>query len=181
MNPLDPSPVLRRAICLDLEASSLSPGGFPVEVAVASVATGEVRSWLIRPEPDWVERGVWDNNAAAIHGLTLAQLERQGIAPSSVVEELTGFLWGAFVLSDNPRHDDGWLRTLYAAAGASRPPADIQSFQAFAADLAMGVSRTPQQALEDAEAAAWVMFPEQHRASPDAARNAAIVRRLAGW
>jgi hypothetical protein len=39
----------RSIAVLDVEASSLMPGSYPIEVALAYVADGTVKSWLIRP------------------------------------------------------------------------------------------------------------------------------------
>ncbi len=170
--------LLANAVCLDLEASSLGPNGFPVEVAVASVATGEVRSWLIKPSRLWIERGTWDDDAEALHGLSLARLMAEGEAPAAIIADLSGLLWGNTVLSDNTRHDSGWLRALYSAAGVAIIPADIEPFQDFAA--AMATSSADPGAMAAAEAWAWSLIPTRHRAGPDAQRNAAILRRLGG-
>jgi hypothetical protein len=165
-------------LCIDLEASSLGPNGFPIEVAVAAVATGEVCSWLIRPARLWIERGTWDDDAEALHGLSLVQLLAEGVDPSEVIAELSGLLWGAVVLSDNMRHDTGWLRALYSAAGVASIPAEIESFQDYIAALA--ATLIDPHATTAAETWASALIPARHRAGPDAQRNAAIVRRLSG-
>ena len=45
----DPEEETRPFVVLDLEASGLGKRSFPIEVGVAYVQTGEVRSWLVRP------------------------------------------------------------------------------------------------------------------------------------
>jgi hypothetical protein len=165
-------------LCIDLEASSLGPNGFPIEVAVAAVATGAVSSWLIQPPRLWIERGTWDDDAEALHGLSLAQLLAEGLAPNKIIAELSGLLWGAVVLSDNMRHDSGWLRALYSAAGVASIPTEIESFQDYATALA--TTLVDPQATGAAETWASTLIPTRHRAGPDAQRNAAILRRLSG-
>ncbi len=165
-------------VCIDLEASGLGPGGFPIEVATALVEGGEVHSWLVQPAPLWLERGTWDDDAEAIHGLSLALLQAEGLAPAAIVDEISGVLWGAVVLSDNVRHDTAWLRAIYSAAGSINPPCQIQPFQPFALELAARHGPAPERRVADAEALAWSSVPERHRAAPDAQRNALILRLL---
>lgn len=38
-------------LCLDFKASASDPRGYPIEVAIADVATGATREWLIAPAP----------------------------------------------------------------------------------------------------------------------------------
>jgi hypothetical protein len=38
---------------LDVEASGLPPGTFPIEVGITFVETGRTITWLIRPAPCW--------------------------------------------------------------------------------------------------------------------------------
>jgi hypothetical protein len=47
-------------LCLDFEASGRGPRGYPIEVAIADVATGETRTWLIAPTPAWLDSGAWE-------------------------------------------------------------------------------------------------------------------------
>lgn len=59
-----------RLLCPDFEASGTDPHGYPIEVAVADVATGTTIQWLIAPTPAWLESGTWDTAAEAVHGLS---------------------------------------------------------------------------------------------------------------
>ena len=60
---------------VDFEASCLpSYGrGFPLEVGLSCVGTGETKSWLIRPDGAWLGWD-WDPAAEAIHGISLKPL-----------------------------------------------------------------------------------------------------------
>jgi hypothetical protein len=98
--------------CLDFEASGIDPRGYPIEVALADVATGKVWEWLIAPTPAWLETGVWEAAAEAIHGLSLAEIIAKGRSVAEVVAELTARTQGVQVLSDAPTYDTKWLRDL---------------------------------------------------------------------
>ena len=50
-------------LCLDFEASGSDPRGYPIEVAVADVATGDTREWLIAPTPASLDTGLWEAEA----------------------------------------------------------------------------------------------------------------------
>jgi DNA polymerase-3 subunit epsilon len=43
----------RPLVVLDVEASGLPPGTFPIEIGITYIETGRTRSWLIRPDPQW--------------------------------------------------------------------------------------------------------------------------------
>ena len=102
-------------LVVDLEASGLGPGSWPIEVGLAWVEEGEVRSWssLIRPEPDWDE-GAWDPIAEEVHGISREALEG---APTAwtVAADLLSRVAGRPVFSDAPEHDGRWLRRLLDA------------------------------------------------------------------
>ena len=78
---MTPPPIIADALAraagvaiLDFEASCLpEPGSYPLEVGVCICATGETASWMIRPTAGWLETGVWDTDAEAIHGITREQ------------------------------------------------------------------------------------------------------------
>jgi hypothetical protein len=169
----------RAVLCLDFEASGNGPLCYPIEVAVADVATGETREWLIAPEADWLEKGVWQQAAQEIHGLTLAEIIGKGRSVREVASELTATTQGATVLSDAPAFDTKWLRDLYTAAGAE-PPFVLLDFHQFAWRAALMRGRRPDIAYSKAETEAYLLFPKEHRAAPDAQRNAEILRQIAG-
>lgn len=107
---------------IDFEASCLPCHGrsFPIEVGIA-YNDGTTRAWIIRPHPDW-EGWDWTDEAEALHGLTRAQLDREGLAVSVVTVELAHAMAGYRVIADS--HLDGeWLAILFKAA---RVPAPIQ-------------------------------------------------------
>lgn len=106
-------------VTLDFEASCLPQHGrsFPIEVGVA-LPDGRSRAWLIRPHAGW--RGwTWTEEAERLHGLSLDELDRDGLPATVVLDELRA------ALGDRPAYVDSyfdarWMRTLETAAGA--PP-----------------------------------------------------------
>ena len=167
-----------RLLCLDFEASGADPPGYPIEVAIA-VATGATREWLIAPIREWLETGIWDAAAEAVHGLSRAEIIDCGRSVQEVTAELAAETQGAQVLSDAPPHDTKWLRDLYRATGAE-PPFALLDFHQIVWRAATMRDRRPDIAIVKAEAEAYALFPKQHRAGPDARRNAEILRQVLG-
>jgi hypothetical protein len=165
---------LNRSFC---SAATQTP--YPIEVAIADVATGETREWLIAPAPAWLETGLWEAAAEAVHGIGLAEIIAHGRSVGGVAAELTAHTRGATVLSDAPSFDTKWLRDLYRATGAE-PPFALLDFHQIAWREALLRGRRPDIAIVKAEAEAYILFPKQHRAGPDARRNAEMLRQIQG-
>lgn len=111
----------RRVAILDIEASALETGSFPIEVGIALVQSPSdpigVGAKLIQPDNAWLESGVWSKSSEAVHGLSLERIKREGEAVEDVCDWLNGFLGAnTIVASDAPRYDQDWLDTLFAAA-----------------------------------------------------------------
>ena len=168
-------------LCLDFEASGHDPRCYPIEVAIADVATGETREWLIAPTSAWLETGVWEAEAEAVHGIARDEIIAHGRGVDDVVAELTAHTRGATVLSDAPSFDTKWLHDLYRATGAE-PPFVLRDFHQFAWREAVRrfILRRPDIAIVKAEAEAYILFPKQHWAGPDARRNAEMLRQIRG-
>ncbi|ANT62925.1 hypothetical protein AYJ57_20825 (plasmid) [Salipiger sp. CCB-MM3] len=100
------------AYFLDLEASSLMPGSWPIEIGVASVKDGVVVSdaRLIQPHTSWSD-DLWSAESEAVHGITLEELEKTG---SSIEEVLAWYdtVNIGVAVSDNPEFDARWLGCL---------------------------------------------------------------------
>jgi hypothetical protein len=106
-------------IAIDFEASCLPQYGqsFPIEVGIAS-SMGWSQSWLIRPHARWAG-WQWSAEAEALHGLSLARLEREGLEAALVASLLRTAVGDAPLIADS-YFDDDWSRTLFAAAGSAR-------------------------------------------------------------
>ena len=57
-------PRLDDICCLDIEASGLDDGSYPIEIGVADCVSHARHSWLIKPTADWSSQGVWSRAAA---------------------------------------------------------------------------------------------------------------------
>jgi hypothetical protein len=103
-------------VFLDFEASSLSKDSYPIEVGwVFEDGTGEAH--LIRPAPGWTD---WDARAAAVHGITREQLEREGEPHQTICGQLLTLFEQNTVLASAPSWDGHWLSMLLRASGHPR-------------------------------------------------------------
>jgi hypothetical protein len=103
---------------LDIEASSLSPRSYPVEVAWGDSDSGEVESHLINPDrvAFWLD---WDPASESVHGLSRPYLRRNGEEPSVVAHRANTVLYGRIVHATSDRDRD-WMDRLFTAVGANR-------------------------------------------------------------
>jgi len=102
---------------IDVEASGLHFDSYPIEIAV--LKGGEVKSWLIKPEPQWI---YWSSTAEGMHGISREQLEREGLPAITVAQELNAYMsdYDGVVYSDAERWDSDWIDTLYFTVKISR-------------------------------------------------------------
>ncbi|WP_020679900.1 hypothetical protein [Marinobacterium rhizophilum] len=106
-------------ICLDFEASGLSPRSYPIEVAWRDAGSGAQDSFLIDPQtvPNWTH---WDEVAQGVHGLSREELHAKGISAAAACWRLNKALEGKTVYCDALEFDYFWLRRLYDAAQMRR-------------------------------------------------------------
>ena len=123
-------PPERPLVFLDIEASSLSPDSWPVEIGCAWIGPAgvEMREALIRPRADW-PLSSWSERAEQVHGLCLAQLEAAGY-PAENVAAATDALAGVDLVSNNPHWDAYWLARL---RGPERPALRVRLLRGVAA------------------------------------------------
>jgi len=110
----------RQYLFLDVEASSLGPHSYPIEVAWSSVNEGdEPHCWLIDPycAMGWDD---WDPVAQGVHGISRAQLRAQGVDPSLVAAHMNAKAEGKVLYCDGGEFDIFWLDRLFEAAGTER-------------------------------------------------------------
>ena len=108
---------MKNAVVLDIEASGLEEGSFPIEVAWIGVNYDEFDTFFIKPEPTWT---YWDKQAECIHGLSRTLITRAGIACCEAVSRLDANLRNRDVYSDAPEWDGYWLDRLYSAVEKKR-------------------------------------------------------------
>jgi hypothetical protein len=105
-------------IFLDIEASGLYAGSYPIEIGWVD-ETGAGESHLIRPAPDWTS---WSQASETIHGISREMLAREGRDHDWVARRVAEALAEAdAVYTDAPEWDQAWLDRLTDAAGL--PPA----------------------------------------------------------
>ena len=158
---------------VDCEASALGPGSWPVEVGIARVVSGEVRSdgRLIRPHPDWNMKH-WSPASAEVHGIPLEQLHDEGHPAEEVAAWLAAELRGAGV-SDAPEYERRWIGRLWELLDP-RPPLVLLDYDVLVAVTIPGLDflRTVYRHLD--------LTPAPHRAAMDAARLASAWRAGGG-
>ena len=101
-----------RPIILDVEASGLGRGSYPIEVGVANTE-GQVNCSIIRREPQWKH---WDPRAEILHGISREILLEHGKAPAMVATMLNEQLAGQIVYTDAWGNDSSWIALLFDAA-----------------------------------------------------------------
>lgn len=103
-----------RLFVIDIEASGLSTGSYPVEVAVQEIGGETKGEWMVRPEPGWT-RWHWDEDAAMMHGISREETERAGMCARDVCKELRQLLGDGRLFSDAHVYDQQWLDRLIEA------------------------------------------------------------------
>ncbi|POF62313.1 transcriptional regulator [Novacetimonas maltaceti] len=180
MTPHVPAPFL----FVDVEASSLREGGFPIEVAWVT-QDGACESHLVRPREEWRE---WSAQAASLHGLTRGMLRAHGRAAQDVARRFVQAAHARRVVSDAVAFDGAWLSMLCEAAGLVAPtllPVQLAYAEAVAPFLDRAASRPAQarmalQVVARHEAAQEACDRVRHRALPDAWALFRTWRAIAG-
>lgn len=103
-------------LVIDVEASGLGRGSYPIEVGVA-LPGGETHCMIIVPEDDWLH---WDDCAESMHGISRDTLFEHGYSAYEVARELNAWLGGKVVYSDAWGQDSSWLALLFETAGLSQ-------------------------------------------------------------
>ena len=156
---------------IDFEASCLPEYGqsYPIEVAIARL-DGTSRTWLIRPAAAW-RYWDWSPEAEALHGISHAQIEREGLPAQQVLDELAQFAAGYQVYADADL-DAYWLEVL-AHAASRKPPFPVLYLGEYMVER--GYTRPK---VLEALTAAREQLPTEHVARDDARRLALTLRLL---
>lgn len=97
---------------IDLEASGLGRGSYPIEVGFIS-PKGKGFCTLIKPIPAWTH---WDPSAEQLHHISQATLDDHGKDLAYVASQLNEQLEGEVVYSDGWANDMCWLGLLFNEA-----------------------------------------------------------------
>ena len=144
-------------IIIDIEASSFSSEGYPIEIGVA-LDDGSTFCALIDPPERWT---YWDDEAEKVHRVPRDILETYGRSVVEVATDLNELLEGKTAYSDGWEVDKPWLSTLFWEAGV------VQLFRL--STLEMILSSGQMEAwYETKERVLGEMDVKRHRASKDA-------------
>ena len=144
-------------IVIDVEASGLGPGSYPIEVGFV-LADGTTHCTLIKPLGEWTH---WSREAETLHGISRQVLENTGRNPEDVALFLNQHLQGKTIYSDAWGQDSCWLGMLFDCVGL---------WPAFKVDTIRALLREEQVAYWQ-QARAQVLKElklRRHRASADA-------------
>ena len=160
---------------IDVEASSLDEGSYPIEVGVAiwRAPDAPILGWssLIHPTDNWSRHGHWSRASAKVQGISGDILRADGQAPDQVAAVLSGILGVATAWCDGGRYDAYWIRRLFTATARRR---------SFALGDWHGLIRTFAPAEREVALAVLEDGKPQHRAREDAERLLATLARVIG-
>lgn len=101
---------------IDVEASGLGIGSYPIEVGFA-LAEGKAHCTLICPISSWTH---WDPGAEELHGISRESLLLNGRSVMFVAMMLNEWLAGKTVYTDAWGNDSCWLSQLFEEAGITQ-------------------------------------------------------------
>jgi hypothetical protein len=168
--------LLGSALIIGFEATSPSQGSWPIEVAVGWPISGEVRSWIIRPDDDWLRRWDWSLEAERRHGIRPSMLFDVGRPAHDVAREVLGAARNAVPYSDNPAAQQTWLRRLLFLLPAGIIPR-VEPVQDLY-DAITGGGATGAELVKVAEDWAAIRQPRLHRAAADVRNTLAVLTLL---
>jgi hypothetical protein len=173
MTAADPITYLGQTVLfVDLEASSLDPGGYPIEVGWAGA--GVSGSLLIRPTLDWRESGRWSEESAAVHRIGWGDLTRDGLDVLDAAPLIDTAFAGHLLVSDAPDMDLHWLAMIYDAIGW-HCPWRIRDLSLLRRGIVAELGLNPRKAFAALDLAER-QETRPHRAGPDAARMLALTQ-----
>jgi hypothetical protein len=154
---------------IDIEASCLSAQGlsYPIEVALGNPASGAIATWLIRPEPHWMQN--WDPAAERVHKIPQLALVRDGMPRIMVASAVAEKIGGRRIISDHPLYDQSWPALLFQGDPGMR----IRSLPELCLEMA-GDGADAHALVERARTHAHAVAPIRHRAAADVAHHLAM-------
>lgn len=159
---------------IDLEASGLHRGSFPIEVGWCF---GDLRSgsFLIRPHSSW-HMDDWRAESEAVHGIPQEKLHKEGIEAHEAARFLNDTLGGYILLTDAPAYDGMWLQRLFDAAGVD-PTFMLRDYKAVFGQVCR--LRTADE-INEVHAKVQKLFTYNHRAEKDALFLTAFLLSVGG-
>jgi len=161
---------------IDIEASGLHEGSYPIEIAWADPMLGG-QCFLIKPMPGWGERD-WSYESERVHGIPRARLLAEGIDAVEAAERLNAALRGKEVYSDAPNYDGMWLWRLFNDTKV-RPLFTLEHEFSLLIGFMDGPEALDIELIDDLRSKVAKRYPHTHRADADALLMAASWRCLA--
>lgn len=147
----------QRPNIIDIEASGLGRGGYPIEVGVV-LSSGNTYCALIAPAPEWE---YWDADAEQVHGISKDVLRQHGKPIQQVAEELNAFIAEQTVYSDGWVVDKPWMLQLFQQSRV-KPRFRLSALEILLKEPQMQIwSEIKSQVIND-------LSLKRHRASADA-------------
>lgn len=166
----------REIVFLDIEASSLREGSFPIEFGWVHDTAAPPEAFLVRPCADWRLNGDWSVLSQAVHGIERAQLDSDGIDVDEACLRLNRAFAGKTVAISSPGHDNYWIWRLYEGS-PHKLAWQTEDCQGLLFDLAHEVG-SGLDGMNQAITIATAAWPHPHRAGPDAFRMAMMARLI---
>ena len=107
---------IKRPLIIDIEASGLGRGSYPVEVGIA-LPDGDCYCAIICPDHEWQH---WDQSAEQLHGIDRSTLLAHGRPVKEVAQMLNEYIGGCVAYSDGWGNDSSWLALLFDVAGVAQ-------------------------------------------------------------
>ena len=172
---LDLPEFLGRPLFVDLEASGLHAGPYPIEVGWCGLDL-TATSFLIKPHATWSEDD-WSVTSERVHGIARRQVIADGVDAVEAATRLNAACAGKEVFSDSPSFDQGWLSRLFRDVGVIQvfTLRDASALEA----LAVQHAELPSSDLEELRERVARHYPHSHRAAADARRAAARLLAIA--
>ncbi|MEH6559028.1 MAG: hypothetical protein V7459_10260 [Oceanicoccus sp.] len=146
-----------RPIIIDVEASGLGRGSYPIEVGII-LANGDSHCTIISREADWRH---WDAGAESLHGISRETLDRHGVDVVTVARMLNQWLEGQIVYSDAWGNDSSWIALLFECAQIPQR-FRLESLRRLLSDQQLAIWHNTKESLINEYGG------ERHRASKDA-------------
>lgn len=161
-------------VFVDIEASGLHGGSYPIEIGWADIDLN-AGSFLLSPHDTWTKLD-WDPMSEKVHGIALEDCMKNGIPVPRAISIMNEVLKGKRPVSDAPSFDGFWLRRLADAGPFEMPCPFVDLRQVLASVYA--VHPINDKTWEKIHGEVSDILPHTHRAAADALHMAALVRGI---
>lgn len=111
----------KAVLFVDIEASALEQGSYPIEIGWAPAGLLECEGFLIKPTHEWLYNGIWSEESGELHGITRKRLLSEGLDVLDAVKRLGLAFSEKLLATDAVQWDSFWLHQLYDAVARPCP------------------------------------------------------------